>query len=82
MLRFETLNVIEISGNTFVCASGSLELQSPEILIFYYNLQIEEPLEVLEETTTNDITDYADWSTFGGECLSINFIVCFYTTLI
>lgn len=30
-------------------------------------MQIEEPLEVLEETTANDVTDYTDWSTFGAQ---------------
>lgn len=29
--------------------------------------QIEEPMGVLEETTINDVTNYADWSTFDGE---------------
>ncbi|XP_029925295.1 zinc finger protein-like 1 [Myripristis murdjan] len=27
---------------------------------------IEEPAEVLEETTANDVTDYSDWSTFNA----------------
>lgn len=30
-------------------------------------IQIEEPIGVLEETTSNDVTDYTDWSTFDGE---------------
>lgn len=31
--------------------------------------QIEEPIGILEETTANDVTDYADWSTFDGGIL-------------
>lgn len=29
--------------------------------------QIEEPVGVLDETTTNSVSDYTDWSTFDGK---------------
>lgn len=44
---------------------------SYEIIVNYDFWQIEEPTEVLEETTANDVTDYSDWSTFNGESLFI-----------
>lgn len=37
--------------------------------------QIEEPVQVLDETASNDVTDYADWSTFDCKPYSVFFSV-------
>lgn len=39
--------------------------------------QIEEPVQVLDETASNDVTDYADWSTFDCKPYSFSFFVLF-----
>lgn len=39
--------------------------------------QIEEPVQVLDETASNDVTDYADWSTFDCKPYSVSFSVLF-----
>lgn len=39
--------------------------------------QIEEPVQVLDETASNDVTDYADWSTFDCKPYSVSFYVLF-----
>uniref|UniRef100_A0A3Q4H7U9 Zinc finger protein-like 1 n=1 Tax=Neolamprologus brichardi TaxID=32507 RepID=A0A3Q4H7U9_NEOBR len=38
---------------------------------------IEEPVQVLDETASNDVTDYADWSTFDCKPYSASFSVLF-----